>query len=149
MIERVSPITYTRLIGYSSVVLVLLVAFGLWARDSMSRTRLNRAVLGVAALTPAVQILLSVGNRALGLSPELTMTQFQLMWTILAVSIGLAVERWLIVSGAVFAVCWLISAHAPHLSRPLMSVGNLALTVVLLIAWRPRDRSWDAELRQR
>ncbi|MDB4970232.1 MAG: Serine/threonine protein kinase PrkC, regulator of stationary phase [Myxococcales bacterium] len=143
------PLTYPQLISYSTVILALLVGFGTWARESMTKTQLNRAVLGVATFIPVAQILLAVGDRALGLPASLALQQMLLLWSALATVTGLAFERRLLFSGAVFGAGWLVAAYVPSLTRPMMAVGNLALTIVLLLAWRPRARSWSEELTQR
>jgi serine/threonine-protein kinase len=142
-------LTYRTIIYFSVGMMVMLVIFGVWARDSMTKTRLNRGVMGVAGFIPVVQILIAVGNQALGISPADTLTQMLLLWSILATAVALSVERKLVWSGVAFAIGWLIAAHRPELTRPLMSFGNLTLTVLLLIVWRPRDRTWREELLER
>jgi serine/threonine-protein kinase len=142
-------LSYTQLIAYSSGILTLLVSFGLWARESMTKTQLNRAVLGVAMFIPVSQILLAVGDRALGLPASLAMQQLLLLWCALATVTGMAFEPKLLWSGAVFGIGWLVAAYLPSLTRPMMALGNFALTIALLMAWRPRSRSWSAELRER
>ena len=128
--------SYRQLITYSSGILTLLIIFGLWARDSMMKTQINRAVLGVAIFIPVVQIALAVGDRALGLPPSIAMQQLMLVWCSLATVTGLAFEPKLVGSGLVFGATWIVSAYFPSLTRPMMAVGNFALTVTLLLAWR-------------
>jgi serine/threonine protein kinase len=138
-IEARRPMSYSFLIGYALIMVVLVSGAGLWARDSMSRTHLNRAVMGVVLFTPLTQLLLALGNRALGVPAALTLQQLLLIWCVISTVSALTVERRLLWSGAIYAIGWLVAASAPRLVHPMMSLGNLSLTVVLLLAWRQRS----------
>jgi serine/threonine-protein kinase len=123
-----------------AVVFILLgfVAF-VWARDTLTKTALNRRLSQTFALYFAGQCILGAGGWLAGFSPihihMVMMFAWGLMYTLLAVW----TERWFALPAATCALTFLVVSAFPTLVYALMSLDNLVLTVVVVKVWFPRQ----------
>jgi hypothetical protein len=119
-------------------VLLGLVAFT-WARETLTKTALNRRLSQTFALYFAAQCILSGGGWLAGLAPLhihlVMMFAWGLMYTLLAVW----TERWFALPAATCALTFLVASGFPSLIYALMSLDNFVLTVVVVKVWFPRQ----------
>ncbi|HEX3344618.1 MAG TPA: bifunctional serine/threonine protein kinase/MFS transporter [Polyangiaceae bacterium] len=123
-----------------AVVFIVLgcVAF-VWARETLTKTALNRRLSQTFALYFAGQCILSAGGWLAGFSPihihMVLMFAWGLMYTLLAVW----TERWFALPAATCALTFLVVCGFPGLTYALMALDNLVLTVVVVKVWFPRQ----------
>jgi serine/threonine-protein kinase len=138
-LEPLHYTSYTRLTEASVFFMVLAIGLGIWARESMSKTQLNRAMLGFIVFIPVAQMLLVIGNRFLGLPVQITNVHFLFLWMTACTLAGVAMDRRLLWAAALYAASWLVGAHWPAYHKPLMSLDNLALLILMVKIWRPAN----------
>jgi serine/threonine-protein kinase len=118
--------------------LVLLVGFSgvaWWARDSMTKTRINRSLLAAAFLAIVGEAAFQTGAYLLGVPPILGSILGMSLWGVLAGAIALTIEPRLAIASAGFFVAFVLACVRPGWRLPLMSAGNLLLTVVMAWSW--------------
>jgi serine/threonine-protein kinase len=129
--------------GYNLLWSAFFVALGLgffaWARDTMTKTLLNRRLSLTVGLCFVAQVVLLAGAWAAGASPELGMAFMMFSWSVTEVSLAVWLEPWFGVPAAVCAATFLVSAARPRWVLPLMSFDQVVLTAVVLFVWFPRQ----------
>jgi hypothetical protein len=121
------------------VFFVLGVGAFLWARDTMTRTSLNRRLGQTFALYMAVQAILGTGGWLAGVSATHLHLFFLVLWSLTYGMLAVWAERWLALPAAGCAASFLVASAYPWLTYPLMSFCNLLFTVVLVKVWFPRQ----------
>jgi hypothetical protein len=136
--------------GYASTSLLALVspavvslALGLaafaWARETLSRTAVNRRLARTFAVYLVEQIVLSLAGWMTDM-PLLTLHRlFLFAWGLTYSMIAVWLEAAFAVPAAACMVSLLLASAYPALLYPLMAVCNLAFTVVVLAVWFPRQ----------
>jgi serine/threonine-protein kinase len=119
----------------------LLVGFGAyrWARETLSKTLLNRRLAQTLGLHLCAQMLLGAGAWLGGISPETSQLLHIFTWTMTLTLLSVWVEAWFALPASVSALSFLVASAFPSLMYPLMSFDNLVLTLVLLRVWFPRQ----------
>ncbi|MEM6988985.1 MAG: serine/threonine-protein kinase [Myxococcota bacterium] len=137
-IDMGDPAREYRLVTLASVVaIVLVLALGYWARDSLSRTRLNRlTMVGVAAALTG-QVLLLIAARTLGLPPDKAVPLAPLTWTLGAAIPAVVVDRriWLVVAN--FAVSLLLGASYVEYRWYILSASSFVSVLLAALLWWP------------
>ncbi len=136
---RGRPMSHVHVIFSSAVFLAVGAGFGFWARDSLSRTLLNRRFGMTFALHFAGQMLLATGAWILGLSPVQSLTLQMFAWAATQTLLAVWVERWFGAVAAVSAASFLITGAWPKLQHPLAALSNATFTLVLILVWFPRQ----------
>jgi serine/threonine protein kinase len=122
--------------------------FRYWARESMSRTHVNRGLSATMAVQLVVQFMLLGAASTIGLAPQRVMTLFVLTWTLTKLLVAVWVERWFITLAALDALCFFVASGAPSTTLWLMSLTNLAFTLAVVRLWLPQqDRARIQERR--
>ncbi|MFK7990533.1 MAG: serine/threonine-protein kinase [Sandaracinaceae bacterium] len=122
----------------TSIVFALLIAVGIWARDSMTRTLINRQVGGAAFVGMTClwcsQLVAHLEGWPAGSGTTAAMLPVAAIMFMLAIS----VNRWLAVSGVTFLLgfAWI---HAMGWSSFVMVVCNLVLLVNMATLWARID----------
>jgi serine/threonine protein kinase len=115
------------------------LALFLWARDTLTKTQVNRrAALSVLAhmiYQTTMGIVAAWGGLTGAQSVLLTLTSFALTESLLAVWL----EPWFLLPAASAGASALFAAKTPALLLPLMSLNGLLLTMVLVFVWFPRQ----------
>ena len=110
-----------------------------WARETLTKTALNRRLSQTFALYFAAHCILAAGGWLAGFSPihihMVLMFSWGLMYTLLAVW----TERWFALPAATCGLTFLVVSAFPSLMYALMSLDNLVLTVVVVKVWFPRQ----------
>jgi serine/threonine-protein kinase len=148
----VSPVVgwaYSRHAGHVSYLdatilppAVFLVLGGLafaWARETLTKTALNRRLTMTLGLYLVAQITLGMGGWLAGISPTHMHVVFFFAWGLTDMMLAVWTERWFALPAATCAASFLVAAGFPSLIYPLMSLCNLVLTVVLVKVWFPRQ----------
>jgi len=115
-----------------------LVAF-VWARETLTRTMLNRRLAQTFGLIMAGQTILGAGGWLAGIDPLHMHVVFIFTWAMNHTMLAVWTERWFALPASVCALSFLVAAGFPGLTYPLMSLCNLVLTVVLVKVWFPRQ----------
>jgi serine/threonine-protein kinase len=118
--------------------LVLLVGFSAvawWARDSMSKTRINRSFLAAAFLALVADVLFCVGAWLLAVPASIGAVLSMSLWAVLAGAMALTIEPRLAIAAVGFFVTFLIACARPGWRVALMAAGNLLLTLVMAWSW--------------
>jgi hypothetical protein len=110
---------------------------GWWARDSMTKTRFNRAIMAVVFLEFVTQTLLQVGTGLLGVSVITSSVLNLFLWGTLTAALAGALERRLTLAATGFLVAFLVACLRPAWRWQLMSAANALLTVNMLWIWKP------------
>jgi serine/threonine-protein kinase len=138
--------THARKVSYFDTTLLPAVVFLLlglvaytWARETLTKTLLNRRLSQTFALYFAGHCILGAGGWLAGFSPIhihlVLMFSWGLMYTLLAVW----TERWFALPAATCALTFLVASAFPSLMYVLMSLDNLVLTIVVVKVWFPRQ----------
>jgi len=132
-------LTWWHLYGVSLLLAGLIAGLGFWARDSLSRTALNRISVLTAAMIPVSQMVLDSVLRVLGLSPQDALLARPVLWfTIVAMYAISAVPRlWPVV--IVYGAAAIGSAMWPSAAPWIVTVPNVLLLVLLGRLWWNRD----------
>ncbi|MEZ4338288.1 MAG: hypothetical protein R3B82_16830 [Sandaracinaceae bacterium] len=130
----------------ATAFLVIMGGLGLWARESMSRTAINRRIGAGALLAIAVQVVTGLTGHWLGRDPWQVVHEQFVAFTVICVMLALSVDRWLWACAASYAVGYavipLVGMHDLFLVMGACNVVTLA--VALWIWWRPA-RSSEAD----
>ena len=128
---------YAVYLGMAGAAMALLIAFRLWASESLTRTRVNRmAVVAVGAGLWGHAMLL-FGGMLLGAPPDLVTPFFPLAWSLGAVTLAVAVDEraWWIV--AAFTAAFVACVTWPEHRWFAMGAGCFLCVVVVVIVWIP------------
>jgi serine/threonine-protein kinase len=112
----------------------------LWARESMTRSAINRGIVGVVTAAFIAQILVSIGAWIAGLDPRLVLVIYFAVWTGVAGAAVATIERLLWPTMVVFGLSLLAGAWEPGWRHLLAALGNATLAINATILWsRPED----------
>ncbi len=110
-----------------------------WARETLSKTLLNRRLAMTLGLHLWGQLLVSTGAWLAGVSPDHATLLIIFTWAATQTFLSIWVERWFALSAAVCAASFLAAAAFPRAIYPIMSLDNFVLTLVLIRVWFPRQ----------
>lgn len=123
---------------YSTGGLLLVgVGFAWWARDSMSKTKLNRQLMSSVMFTLLAQMVMNLVCGVRGIDIETTMTLNFFLWFTIAGIVSLLLEHrfWLATLG--YFVALFVVTFLPEYRYWIMSASHLLLTINVLIMWGP------------
>ena len=119
-------------------VLVLLLAFGVWARESLNKTAFNRRFQGAAILTVSAMFVLHVAA-AIANMPVAHVEIIQLLLCLaVAGMLALTADKCLWYATFGFGIAFLFAAARPDLRYFAATGANLGLSATLIWLWRPR-----------
>jgi len=111
----------------------------LWARESLTKSALNRGISQSLALYLVGQAILGAGGWFMGVSALQMHQIFLFVWALTHTLIAVWAERWFAAPAAACALSFLVAAAFPGLVYPLMALCNLVLTFVILHVWFPKQ----------
>jgi eukaryotic-like serine/threonine-protein kinase len=152
--SRGDPETHLRPIVGSAAFLILGVGFRIWARESMSKTALNRRLSATLGLHLVLQMVLALAAWRMGFTPTQGRALMIFAWTLTEALLAVWVERWFAAPAVVSALSFLVAASRLDWLYPLMAFDNAVLTYVLIRKWLPKQdveriHARRAEIRQR
>ncbi len=124
-------------------MLGLMLGLWFWARDSLSRSMLNRAVIRTAVVTPVMNLLLVLGAQRMGLTASQVMILCPFIAAIIAVCFMILLDPWMAVAAVGYSAAFLLGGLFPDLCLVWLSASNAALLSVALWRWGPTAlKSW-------
>lgn len=132
-------IQHGSLLGFSVMFLFLGLAFHQWARETLTKTLLNRQISGTLGVYMILQFCLELGFMLAGWTVQQSLILHVFGWSLTLAILALWVEPWFAASAAVSMISFLLICASPSWLFPLMILDNLVLTVVLFRIWLPRQ----------
>ncbi len=129
---------------YKSAILVPTAFLGLlglllvWARDSMTRTTINRRTSWTVGSMLCFQIVLTTLAWDMGLSEHHLMTLNFLLWSVCAVMFSIGVDRRTLPMAAGFVAALAASVRWPEGVWLLTAAANFGLVINAVLIWFPR-----------
>lgn len=133
------PPTYGEMLLFLAVMLALLGGFGLWARDSLSKTLINRRASRTLLFVLFAQLVIDLAGASAGVPVPVTMALFPVLWSAALGTMSLWFEPRLWPS-AIAGLC--LAAFAMHYPTHVsggIAVFDLAFVVNVAWAWLPRE----------
>jgi eukaryotic-like serine/threonine-protein kinase len=134
---------------WSGVLLLAVVAFGVWARQSMTRTAFNRRVFMTTIFVFVMQGALFLGAWRLDIDPQRASILMMLGWASIAGMAAIAIDARLWPCAVGYALGFGVAATWPETRFWMMAASNAVLTVNAVISWRPAVLFPNAASRQR
>jgi serine/threonine protein kinase len=125
-------------LGLPIVSLALLGGLRIWARDSLTRTRVNRVVVASLALALVAQLVLLLGGSLMGMSYYDSMVVLPLLFAVVVAMIALTFEPRATPIAISYALGFFAAAAWPQWRFLVIGVCNVVFLVVVLIAWWPQ-----------
>ncbi len=122
-------------IAFTFLLVALALCLGVWARESISRTLINRRLAATLTITLTAQIALFAGTWALGISFAQTQPLLMLLYAFSAGAASIAVDSRLWPSSLSFLVGFALSTWLPDWVHAFESAGNLLLTINFVMIW--------------
>lgn len=143
--------TPRHLVLWSLAALVLLVALGVWARHSLSKTVVNRRLFGSYLFLFVMQAGLWAQLDALGVSVETGLPLTIALWAVVAGLVALGIDRRVVPMGLGFVLGAAVATARPSWALYVAAVCNVGFTINAVVAWRPTTwtRSEEERLRQK
>ncbi len=132
---------------WSGVLMLAVVAFGVWARQSMTRTAFNRRVFMTTLFVFVMQGVLYLGAWRLDIDPVRASILMMLGWTAIAGMAAIAIDPRLWPCAVGYALAFGVAATWPETRFWMMAASNAVLTVNAVISWRPDELFPSAEER--
>ncbi|MCC6527407.1 MAG: serine/threonine protein kinase [Polyangiaceae bacterium] len=124
-------------VGIAAAFLVLVLLLGLWARDSMSKTAINRRVGAAAVIGCASYLALAVGAGVAGLEAQTVVTVALVMWSAIAAMVAHGIDRRMVPTALGYLAAFFVAARFPARAFDAMAGAHLLLTVNVAAIWRP------------
>ena len=121
-----------------SLFLVLFLGLLLWARDSMTRTAINRRTAWSVITLLLFQIVMTAITWSMGLEPTQMMTVNFVLWSLCATMFTIAVDRRTLPMTLGFVAGLAGAVAFPHVIYLLMSAACFGMTLNALVIWWPR-----------
>ncbi|MCO4746839.1 MAG: protein kinase [Proteobacteria bacterium] len=135
-----------RLVGYSGGVLglgwsvAMLVSIGsllFWARDSLSKTIVNRSFAKLMLAVPLGQLFLALVAIQNGTSLHALGHDHMIYWSAMCAATAAVVDARMLVPTLFYAVSWAVCGDRPEWTFPVIAAGDAVLCATLLAMWLP------------
>lgn len=134
------PLAYSHLYVYSVAILVIATAIGLWGRESLTKTIVNRRMLAAVLVMFGSQLALELGGAMLGLPHPVLWVLHLYCWFVCAAAFAVLVDFRVMPSALAFLGAFVFATVRPERSFDAMSLSNGVLLLNLAVAWaRPRE----------
>jgi hypothetical protein len=111
-----------------------------WARDSLSKTLINRRLVWTVRITLWLQVVLYVGAYLAGISSAHTHVMLVFLWAVVTSATANSVDRRLTPAAIVSVIAFLVAASFPDTLFWMMALSNFGLLVNIAVVWtRLRD----------
>jgi hypothetical protein len=129
--------SYTLTLSFAGVALLIALAVGYWARESMLKTVINRRVGGIALIMLVANLMAELGGLQMGLSaPDAEVFLF-LLWSFTTAVLALTVDRRLMLAALMYLVGFFVASADVERRLWAMAVTNLIMAVTAFVVWRP------------
>jgi len=134
-----SHATPSRQLIATGILAGIVIAFAIWARDTMTRTMLNRMATAGAVGACSAQIVLHVGSWLAGVPPVQSAIYPLILFATVVGVVAFSHNRWFFVPSLAYVAGFLVVAKWSWLLPFVLSACNVTLVVVMIAVWRPRD----------
>jgi hypothetical protein len=126
---------YASLFPVPALMFVVVIAGGLLTRRSMTRTTMNRSLVGAAALAFFAQMVLHVGSWLANVPPDESQRFILFVWFCISAVMAITVTPRLAFAAAAYLVAYLLSSRWFGRRYDLMSAANAVLYVTVLVTF--------------
>lgn len=119
------------------VSLVMLTGLTIWARESLTGTRVNRGLVTAFFLATGSHLMILVAFAALGIAPQHHFMVMLPIWAALTAQIVISIERRALPIPIMFMAGFGVTLARPDLSVLVVTVCDLAFVVILAWIWWP------------
>lgn len=134
------PPTYPQMLCFLAVMSVTLLVLRIWARDSLTKTLVNRRITATIAFMLALQTVLELGGALTHMPARTTMLLFPVAWTAIAGTFAIWFERRFWPTAVVGLVAIPSAMHWPTYISGVAAFFNLTLVLNAVFAWTsPED----------
>jgi len=137
------------LLLWTAGFLVFVLGLGYWARDSLSKTVVNRRAFASAVFLFVAQAAMVIGAWDLGLSVVQTEVLVMYLWIAISGMVAIGVDRRLAPSTLGYVLAALAASRWPEYRFYAMSAANLVFTINAVWHWKPESFRWSREERER
>lgn len=130
-------VSYDRGFAVAAALLVLVVALGLWARESMTKTRVNRVVYASVVFVPVGQLIMFAGMYTADIPPRTALLAMMMLWFTVAAMFVIGVDRRLWPCAVGYMLGFLAAARWPGHQLYFMAAANLVFCLTAVWTWRP------------
>jgi serine/threonine-protein kinase len=127
--------SYTGLMAAPAGMLVFALLLTVWARESMTKTAINRALVGSAMFNMAAMMVLHGGATLLGMPTRMIQALDLFVWMCVTGLMAITIDRRLAVGTAGYFVGFFVACLRPPWVFYVMSATNALLTVTMLRVW--------------
>jgi hypothetical protein len=120
-----------------------------WARETLSKTLLNRRVARTLAAYTILQSVLALGGWLAGFSWQHVHLLFIFCWGLTYTLLAIWVEVWFSALAIACALSFVVACAIPSVMYPLMAFDNLLVTFVVVKVWFPREDAATARFHER
>ncbi len=137
---------YAGMVSITGFFMLLSIALWFWARDTLSKTLVNRRFsLALVTLFPCQFLLFGAGY--LMDMPAVQAQQLMLfVWTVVSAGLVSTVDLRFMPVAVGYAVAFVVAAVFPDARFLAMSGGNLVLTVTAVVLWYPKPGDYKSGL---
>ncbi len=140
--------THVDHILWSVGLLAVLAALGFWARESLSKTLVNRRLFMAGVQLFLSQIALWVGAWYLELPVPSTQVLMILLWFTTNGMVAISIDRRIAPTSVAFLLAFVLAAQHPGDAMFIISGCNLIFTINAVWVWRPDTLRWTEEERR-
>ncbi len=109
----------------------------LWARESMTKTAVNRFLTTSIGLVLGTEVLFTIGAYELGMSAADTHTLIFMLWFMTAATVALVAEIRLVPAAVGYGVGFLVTILRPEWRYWTTGICNLVTTLAIVVLWVP------------
>jgi serine/threonine-protein kinase len=132
-------VTYGEMLAATMGFLLLGIAGFVWARDTMTKTLLNRRNANTFAVVFVAQLAIVLGSWIAHRPAVEAQIVIPICWGLGYALLGVWAEIWFLVPAVTCAAGFVASSYAPSWMYPVMSLDNVVFTIVLLRVWLPKE----------
>jgi hypothetical protein len=126
-------------IAWSIGFFVLVLGLGIWARESMMATVLNRRGFVTIEALFVAQILLCTATWRLGISITATEVLMMFLWVVMSGMAALAVDRRLTPGFLAYLLAFALAVQVPERRYYIMAAANLMFSSMAVYHWWPKQ----------
>lgn len=131
------PVRYPGAVHHTALLAGMVAVLGIWARDSMSRSTVNRRIVAILAALPLGQFGCILLGWMQDLDPLQTAAWVVGWWGALALTLTVAVDRRALPATLGFALASALTAHRPAWFLPVAALANLLVIGNVGWIWLP------------
>lgn len=140
---------YLGMAAITSFFMLFTIGLWYWARETLSKTLINRRFsLALLTLFPCQFLLFAAGSMM-----EMSVVQAQqlmlFVWTMVSAGVVAGVDLRFLPAAIGYAAAFLIAAKYPEARFLAMSAGNAVLTVTAVVLWYPKPGDYETGMLSR